>query len=75
VSQLASEAAESKTFRLSRRLTVEITVGLGGLVCEWTPTVPSKLTDKELKRYPRGRDELLARLAHRLGSSVAVVEV
>ena len=46
-----SEAAESRTFRLSRRVSVTLTVGLGGLVVEWEPDMPERLTAKELRRY------------------------
>ena len=52
-----SEAAETKTYRLSKRLTVTITVGSGGLVCEWDPDLPAKLTEKERRRYWQARHE------------------
>ena len=69
-----TEAAETKTFRLSSRLTVEITLGLGGMACEWSPRPPTAMTAKELKRYRAARDAMLARLAERTGLRVAVVE-
>lgn len=70
-----SEAAESKSFRLSRRLSVEITLGAGGMVCEWDPSMPDRLTAKELRRYRTARAEMLRRLADRLGVNVGCVEV
>lgn len=70
-----SEAAETKTFRLSKRLSVEITVGAGGMTCEWDPDMPDKLTDKELRRYRAARAEMLQRLAAMAGVAVALVEL
>ena len=69
-----TEAAETKTFRLSKWLSVEITVGVGGMTCEWLPDMPDKLTAKELKRYRVARAEMLKRLAERIGGAVVVVE-
>jgi hypothetical protein len=68
-----SEAAESKTFRLSKDLSVEITVGLGGIVCEWTPATPRKLSARELNRYRAARDEMLTRLAQIVGGRVLCI--
>jgi hypothetical protein len=70
-----SESAEAKTFRLSRRLKVDITVGAGGMVVEWDPEQPDKLTAKELKRYRAARAEMLSRLSGRIGGAVVVVEL
>lgn len=70
-----SEAAETKTFRLSKRLSVEITVGTGGIVCEWDPELPERLTAKELRRYRAARAEMLKCLAERVGGGVVCVEV
>ena len=68
-----SERAESKTFRLSKRLSVEITVGPGGCACEWDPDVPTHLTAKELRRYRQARDEMVQRLAQMLGCGSALI--
>ena len=70
-----TEFAESKTFRLSKRLTVEVTVGACGLLCEWTPSLPKRLTGGEMAAYRSARDQMLGRLAVRLGRSYMVVEV
>lgn len=69
-----SEAAESKTFRLSLRLSVEITVGAGGFVCEWMPEMPKRMTARELRAYRKARHEMLARLAKKVGAAVVCVE-
>jgi hypothetical protein len=70
-----SEAAISRTFVLSRRLSVEITAGTGGMVVEWHPDVPERLTGGELRRYRRARNEMLGELAKRLGGDILVVEM
>jgi len=70
-----SEAAESKVFKLSERLSVQITAGIGGLVMEWIPEQPGRLTDEELASYRNARGEMAQQLAKRLGVSVAVIEV
>jgi hypothetical protein len=69
-----SEAAERKTFRLSKKLSVEITVGLGGMVCEWIPA-PRRLSPRELRRYRAARSEMLERLSARIGGRVLCMEV
>ncbi len=70
-----TEAAESKTFRLSRRLSVRITVGTDGMAVEWDPKQSDKLTAKELRRYRAARQEMLERLAKSAGGAVVCVEI
>jgi hypothetical protein len=72
---MKGEAAVTKNFRLSRKLSVEITVGPGGMVVEWEPDMPEKLTDKELRRYRAARHEMLGRLADSTGGAVVCVEI
>jgi len=69
-----AHAAISDTFRLSRRLSVEITVSRLGIACEWVPELPRRLRQRELAAYRRARDEMLARLAERIGGNIVVVE-
>lgn len=74
------EKAESKTFRLSDRLSVDIKVSAEGVMCVWDPEVPKKLTAKEMARYEKGRNAMIARWAELQGKSeplkvVATVEV
>lgn len=71
---MQSEYAETKTVRLSPRMAVTLTVGAGGICCEWDPRLPRKLRPKELARYRAARDEMLGRLAERMGTRVLVVE-
>ena len=71
---IKSESAQSKIFRLSRRLEVELTVGAGGMSAEWLPMLPDRLTEKEIRRYRAARQEILGDLAQRLGGSIVVVE-
>lgn len=71
-----SESAERKTFRLSRRLSVEITVGTGGMAVEWEPALPDAgLTAREMRRYRQARQEMLQRLAKSAGGAVVCVEI
>ena len=70
-----TERAESRTFRLSAHLYVEITVGMCGMTCEWSPRLPSKLKAGELRRYRRARGEMLHRLAESTGCKVLCVEL
>jgi hypothetical protein len=66
----ATEAALSRTFRLSERLSVEITAGSDGFLCEWAPSVPTEFTRTELAAYERARNEMLRLLARMLGGHV-----
>lgn len=68
---MKSEAAHTQTFRLSKRLRVEITAGAGGLICEWTPRVPDSLTSKEARAYRAAFHEM----AQCLGVKVLIVEI
>ena len=68
-----SEYAESKTFRISPTLTVEITIGLNNISCEWDPDIPKQLTEEELFTYWEARHEMLVRLSALRGSPVLMV--
>ncbi len=68
------EYAERTVARLSDRLSIEITAGLGAVTCEWDPAMPERLTAVELAAYRRARDGVLARLAERIGGSILLVE-
>ncbi len=70
-----SEKALTQSFRLSKRVRVDITVGPNGAVCEWDPARPATLTTKELRRYRAARDSMLRRLADVIGGRVLLVEV
>jgi hypothetical protein len=71
---LKSEAAVSKAFKLSRRLSVEFTIGPAGFVCEWDPDVPTRLTPREERRYLQARDEMMQRLATLIGGRVLSID-
>lgn len=72
---MTTDRAEAKTFRLSRRLSVEFTVGATGMLCEWDPAPPDALTKKELRAYRAARSQMLARFAEIVGVRVACVEI
>jgi hypothetical protein len=44
-------------------------------VIEWSPSVPTELTDAEVKQYRSGRDAAIAELASRLAIRVGVLEL
>ena len=69
-----SEKAETKTFRLSKRVSVEITVGAGGWCCLWDPAFPEQLTKKEVGRYVRARREMFQRLADMTGETFVLAD-
>ena len=69
------EWSVSKSVRLSGRYRVEITIGPGGMVCEWSPKAPEpKSLTAEVRRYRGARDELVAQVAARMGGRALVVE-
>ena len=70
----SSEWAVRRVARLSRRFSVEITVGPGGMTCEWSPTTPGQLTQSERRRYREVRDACISEFAGQLGGSVLVIE-
>lgn len=61
-----SEQASRKTFRLSDKLSVEITIGPAGLTVEWDPDIPRNLTPSELTEYHRARAEMVSTLANHI---------
>ena len=69
---------ETRTFRLSGRLSVDLTVSPVGITAEWTPASPKSLdggmTPREVHHYRRARKLMLSRLAQELGGSIVVVE-
>jgi len=69
------EQAVSKTFRLSKRLAVEMTLGPAGWTCEWVPEVPAHLSRKEQRAYLRARREMFERLSEIVGGTVAVLDL
>ena len=74
LSGLSVQKPANKTFRLSSRLAVEITVGPAGLTVQWDPDMPDKLTDKELRKYRKARNETLADLSGIVGMPITIVE-
>lgn len=70
-----SESAITKTFKLSPRLSVEMTAGQQGFTCEWIPREPDHLTRHERRVYLRARDSMLKHLAEALGIGIAVVGI
>lgn len=44
-------------------------------VIEWTPSVPSRLTEQEVAQYRAGRNRALAEVAQLMGGNVALLEL
>jgi hypothetical protein len=70
-----TETAETKTYRLSKRLSVDITVDPGGWYCIWDPAMPKQLTKKEKSRYRRARQEMFQRLADMTGETFVLADL
>ncbi len=62
---MKSEMAHAKTFRLSKSLSVEITAGVGGVICEWIPAVPNRMTPAELHAYRMALNEMVKQIGVR----------
>lgn len=78
--ETSGEWACSAVVRLSRRYTVELTLGPQGFVQEWEPGVPKRegrrgLTRKEVGVYRKARDQLVAEVSERMGAKVMLVEM
>lgn len=43
-------------------------------VIEWSPAMPSKLTEAEVQEYRTGRDAALREMASRLGLHIGVID-
>jgi len=77
-----AEWALTKEVRLSGRLSLTMTIGPGGFVCEWEPDRPDllgikDLTETEWARYRAARAEMLCALADKQGlkGNIPVVEL
>jgi hypothetical protein len=70
-----AEWAISRVIPINDRLSVTMTCGPMGFVCEWSPTTPKELKKKERRRYRAGRDQLIAEVAARLGGNILLVEI
>jgi hypothetical protein len=66
---------ETETVRVGR-FTAEMAYGARGFTCQWSPDVPGRgqLSVADLEYYKLVRNELMQRVANRLGGRVAVFE-
>jgi hypothetical protein len=71
------EWAISKRVQITRRLSVTLTAGPGGMTAEWDPDVPKpgSLGPRAHARYFSGRHQLLSEVAKRLGAGVLVIDL
>jgi hypothetical protein len=72
---IKGEWAIERTIRITNNLRVHITVGPGGMTSEWDPDMPKTLTPRQLNRYRRGRDQLIAEVGERLGVGSLIIEI
>jgi hypothetical protein len=70
-----ADTAISRKVKLGGGLSVEITTSRSGAVWEWSPSMPSRLSRLQWKKYRKARNELVAELGEHLGGAALVVEV
>jgi hypothetical protein len=70
-----ADSAISKKVNLGGGLSLQLTMSRSGAVCEWSPSMPSRLSRLQWKKYRKARDELITELGKRLGGDALVVEV
>jgi hypothetical protein len=70
-----ADSAISRKVNLGGGLSVEFTMSRSGTVCEWSPSMPNRLSRLQWKKYRKARNELVAELSEQLGGGVLVVEV
>jgi hypothetical protein len=70
-----AEWALERTVQITKTLRVHMTAGPGGFTSEWEPAMPRTLTQAQLNRYRRARDELLSEVGAKMGGGVLVVEL
>ena len=72
---MTGDWALTRSVRISRSLTAEMTAGPAGFVVEWFPDRPRRLSRKEIKKYKNARNALLGEVAVRLGGNVLLIEL
>jgi hypothetical protein len=77
---MSASSGVSLTFRVGQRYICTLSApkpergGVLAMTAEWSPHVPSRLTNSELRAYRRGRDAFIAELAAQIGGSALVIE-
>jgi hypothetical protein len=71
---LRTEQDISRVFRLSDRLSVEMTLFQGGLSVVWDPSVPDDLTLLEMGAYVEARNEMIRMLMDGEGVGMELVQ-
>lgn len=76
----AEAPAEVRTWSVGRYLcTLTLARPRAGQVMhasvEWSPAMPKRLTDSEVREYRAGRDAAIAEIAQMLGITVGVVDL
>lgn len=65
----------STRFRVGKKFVCEMSFGPTGLLCEWSPRVPTRLTKKDFRAYRQRRDALLAEVAAAIGAPVHIADL
>jgi hypothetical protein len=72
MAQLNTDQAATRHARLSRRCAVDVTIGSGGMVVEWAPRCPDRLTRQEWDRYVEARNACASDFAGRIGGPIVI---
>lgn len=76
-----ADALVTATFRVGRRYRCTMTIprpeeGTAlSMACEWEPSTPKRLNDREMRDYRRGRDAALSEVARLMGGNVMCIEL
>jgi hypothetical protein len=77
---MAEPALIVRSFAVGKR-TVTLTLprprpgGVLAIACEWDPSMPRNLSEREIHQYRAGRDATLAEAARLLNSNTLLIEV
>lgn len=69
------------TFRVGRHYRCTMTIprpepgSALSMACEWEPSTPKRLNDREMRDYRRGRNAALSEVACLIGGDVMCIEV
>lgn len=74
------EPLVTTTFRVGKRYRCTMTIPrleLGSalsMACEWEPSIPKRLNDRDMRDYRRGRDAALSEAARLIGGGVLCID-
>lgn len=80
-SKQEADALVTATFRVGRHYRCTMTIprpepgAALSMACEWEPSTPKRLNDREMRDYRRGRDAALSEVARLIGGNVMCFEL